>query len=1139
MAVKKDKTRVLLFILLAVVLGVSAMLGTWYVNWWGMVLPWQVLSISIGILSLACLISYLAYLLFRLLSPAKLDTQQQTQLEREKWVKRELLETFQRANRGINAKKGSYATPWYLLLSQSTNNNEQLLQEMGFEPLAHSDSTQVPSVVRFWASEFAIIAAIDQFDSHYFDLSVDVLLDCFNKHRPRQGANGVLISVSVSWLLEQQQGLIAQQAKHFSTLIARCNKSMRLNLPIYNVMTDLSAVSDLQKLFSCFDDQRLEEPLGALMEATTQGYDEAWFTESFNDIQSQLFVQTTYGLKAQLNSQYRESIVVGPYQFALLKVELQEYFKLLYLDNNFQESGLNFRGYFFTNHEKDQTSVDKLSLLLASELGYDQYSKTPSEPGKSLFNKQLFKSQIIAEAGLVGVNNRRENSYRIIGFIFSSSLVLSLIMSGGLIKYNYDFYQALDARALLQLEKYQDDLKRSDENIDDLTVPIHRLSELSDIKNIYTEPKPWFVVDWLPSASIQPAVDKSFQLGLQQILLPALRDYLLKDMFVYNKLEDQLKSIELYNLYKRLYNPLRTDISVLESYYINSLKEEGEGDPVTLDKFRVLLAQGLQPGMVPPKDRQPLIGIVKASLSKGDVSEILYQHMLQRPGFSRRVDLRERLGHEATFSFNYPQGYSGYLIPFIFTRDGFSQLMLGSDFQLSIDEIKSFEEVVGEITSQSQLSRINQEVKRLYVDDYINAWQDFYENVNLSSLDDPAKLRNTLTLMGDASRSPLIKLQDLLSNNTNLLDLIEASKLPPPGDKDSAVTDLALQQSLLEKQASALQMAKTIARPFAAQHQLMKADDNGLRPIDVALAQIREGLEWVDTAIEKAPRGSSLLMQLGDGTGVNPLARMQDLAASFSDKLLSQYIADSAYQLNSIAMAEVRAFINQQWRDNVLSFYQAKLANRYPFATNAEQDASREDFEAFFRVGGIVDKFNSEFLAGLPQSNQGQRNLTSFINTSPTALNNELDRFLAKVKDIQKRMYSAGELKVNFTLRTQEMSSGLLEISLHGERKIYSYRNGPKMWSSMSWPSTTASSQDIELQIKTLNNHFLRVSFVGFWSWFKLADRLHAVPVKQHSTSLLDLENKGEIVKLLLRVKGAKTPFLKHYFSSLRVPSEL
>ncbi|OUS35707.1 hypothetical protein A9R01_06790 ['Osedax' symbiont bacterium Rs2_46_30_T18] len=1139
MAKNKNKARIWLFVILALVLAGCAMLGVWYVNWWGLVLPWQVLTISAGMLSLACLLSCLLYILYLKLTPAKLDTQQQTERERLKYVRRQLLQRFQAACRSSKVGSDSYATPWYLMLNQTSENNTQLLIEMGFELLAEDSDTELPSVVEFWVSEFAVIAAIGRFDSDYFDESVELLLNCLHKYRPRQGANGVLISESVSWLLQQQHPQIAAQTKQVRKLIARCNQALRLNLPIYNVLTDFSAVSDLQRLFSCFDDQRLEEPLGGLMEVAKQGYDEAWFVQSFNDIQSQLFLQTTSGLKAQLNNQYRESILVGPYQFALIKTELQQYFRLLYSDHHFEENSLNFRGYFFTNSGSDQRSVDKLSLLLASELGYEQYSQTSNESGKSLFNKQLFKGKIISEAGLVGVNTRRENSYRFIAVLFSSSLLLSLAIFIGLIKYNYDFFRGLDARAQLKLEKYQDDLQRSNENIDDLSVPIYRLSELRDIRNIYTDQRPWYIVTWLPNPSIQQAVELSYQQGLEQLLLPALRDYLLKDMFVYNQLEDKLKTIELYNLYKRLYDPQRLSIEVLEKYYSDSLKEEGEGDPATLEKFRILLAEGLRPGITPPEDHQPLIGIVKASLSSEDVSEILYQYILQRPSFSRRVDLRDSLGHRANFLLNYSKDYSGYLMPFIYTRDGFEQLMLGGEFQLAIDEIKGFEEVVEKITSQSQLSRINQELKQLYIEDYISVWLAFYSSINLSAAEGTTQIRDSLTLMGDVKVSPLLKLQQLISRHTNLLDLLESPKQTTADAAENALsTDPQKLKLLQETQATALKMAKTIARPFAGQHQLMKPDDQGVRPIDIALGQIRESLEWIDTALEQGPRGSSLLQQLSAGTGANPLLRMQDLAASFSDKLLSNYLADSARQLNRIAMSEVRAFINLQWQKNVLSFYQNRLANHYPFASQSLQDASREAFEDFFAVNGTVDQFKSDYLGDFTHS-EGQLSLVSFIDSEPMILNSKLNNFLTKVRDIQRRLYSAGELKIEFSIRAEDMSPGFLEIALQQERKIYSYRNGPSIWSPMSWPTAPGSTQSLELELKTVDNHFLRVSFVGFWNWFKLADTLGAVPLEQPSNSLLSLENKGEKVKLLLRVNGGKTPFLSGYFSSLRLPSEL
>lgn len=1128
------------FIVLTAILITLGLVTAWYFNWWQWVLPWQVISISAVIITLACLFTALCWWIYLIRKKPKASSAEVDEAERKRFMQRQIILDFDLACKKQPQSNQLYASPWYILFNEDTAKNATLLTQMGFSLLENDKRSQdYENVINFWISDSAVLVAIDDIHSPYFKDNILTLLKRFKKRRPRQSANGVLLALSVESLLGGTTDKQLNLSKAWRGLLCQFNESMGLNLPIYSLLTDFSVVQDLQRLFSSYDDTRLEQPLGALMPIGEQGYTPNWFENSYREIEKQLLAQTKFGLKAQLNAHYRDSIVVGPYQFLLLKAEIGEVFNQIFSGGQYEDEVINFRGYFFTSNELPGQYLDKLTLLMASQLGYQQCEVQETDQGKSLFTKHLMQQSIIPEAGLVGVNKAKERWYRFLGFVFSGGLIAGFVLFVLLLKANFDYYQGLDKTADTQLANYRSNLQSLKVNSDDLTAPIFSLTELRNIRNIYQQQTPWYVFSWLPSPSIRKEIEQSYSVALKQVLLVAMRDYLLKDLFVFNKLEDKLKTIELYNLYQLLYDANRQDRSALESYYVNSLQAEGEGDTNTLSSFRLLITDLLKPGVVPPVDDDPLIGIVKSSLSTDDISDLLYQHILQRPGLSRRIDLRENLGQKASLVFSYRAGYSGYLMPFIFTREGFNQLLSGTDFQLATQAINDFEGVVGKITSQAELNRINRELKQRYIDDYIRNWQSFYRNIQWIQPEGITQTRSQLVSMADPLFSPLKKLQQLIVYHTDLRNVYkpEAATVTATGDTPEKLTDA--QRLLEEQKAVAEKMAITIARPFSAQEQLLAKDDQGFSPLDIALKQIQEANDWVNAALAEQPKGLSFLQQLNSTEGVNPLSQLQTLADSYNDKILSQYLSVTAQQLNGLAMSEVKSFINGQWQRNVVSYYRNQIAGFYPFNKTAEQDVSLEAFQTFFAPDGRVDRFKNQYLGYFKEDANGGWNIQGFIQGQSIDLNASFWPFLNQVSEIQRTLFTAGELSVDFAVRAQGMSSGLSEISLQSERKIYRYRNGPSLWTAAHWPMLNDGTQDIELQLKSVDKRLLRVSFVGIWSWFRLADTLNGGALQPPSNSMMSIEHEGETAKLLLKVTKNKSPFISGYFTRIKLPNAL
>jgi len=1152
------------FLLLALLLSGLFWGSTWMLEWW----QWSAgaeIAIS-ALLSLLCgaLLGWLAWLLRRRHlqnrpSAAELEERQQRQFQQ-----RLLLTRFEKAWRHRSrGSRGPYDTPWYLLIDERLEQDQAMLQQMGFEQVASdTDDAGLDMPVSFWLSDHAVLVGLHTgYDPESFALCLNTLLQRLNSRRPRQAANGVLLAVSVAELLESGQERLEQGTKRQRLLLQQLNQRLGLELPIYSLFTGMGRLKDFCQYFATFDEHRLEEPLGAMMPVGAKpGFDADWFRESFDSLLQNLVAQIAPALKAQLSADYRDAILAGPYQLGLLRAELEDYCRKLFLDDRFEERSLNFRGYFFASADTRALPIDRLTMLLASRLGLSALPvEQETNVGRSLFTKQLLRRGILPEAALVGVNRRREGLYNLLRITYTGGLSVLFLLFLWLLKANFDHYQMLDRQATARLDTYKQTLLSGKLNPDNLTSSIFTLSDLREISQIYEQPAPWYVLSWLPDPGIGRAAESAYRRELTEGLLIALRDYLMKDLYVYNTLDDKVQSLELYNLYQQLYNPQRGSVEQLVEYYVESLQEEGEGDTTTLERFRLLVRDLLKPGVVPPVDNDPLIELVRASLGAEDLSDLLYQHILQRPEFGRRVDVRRQLGQNYRQVYEFSDGFSGYLIPYIYTREGFQELMTGTGFQLTAETLKDYEDVVGRIADDTELGRINRKLTRRYIEDYIGYWQRFAGSVHWLPTSDWGDTRLQLETASEPLFSPLKRYYNLIAYHTDLAEVLgqsgaeeegEAKKTPKVKGKVGAVAGKVngqleaqraeeLQRQLEDQRRSALKMAGSIAQPFVQYHRLIKLDDAGQSNLDLALRQIGQALEWVEQATLSEARGRFFLDQLVAAESVGPIARMQTLSQSYSDELLRELLQGSAEQLNRLALDDVRQLLNGYWSRDVLGYYNSRIKPFYPFNEGAQQDVGLKAFKEFFGPEGLAVAFSDSYLSYFSIQENSDPVLNSFLPGRYLALDERFWSAMEELGHIRNTFFTAGKVGLQFSLRAEGMSAEMTEFSLRGDGPLYIYRNGPALWTQMSWPIPDTRSREIEMKLQGGDQVVAHQTYPGVWSWFRLADALGGTLTSDGSTSSLVAGAEQREARLQIRVEGDANPFVAGFFSNLDLPERL
>ncbi|TDO98042.1 type VI secretion protein IcmF/TssM N-terminal domain-containing protein [Marinomonas balearica] len=1108
----------------------------WLLGWIALTPLWLILAEVAVFLFVTMLISYLVY---RYLARPKIDEDEKQKEDwRDRIVKARLAQVQKKHSR---LSTNPYFVPWYVHLSPDVSEDQLWLQQMGFESIESSEP--VPDdllALRFWVSDESVLISLDLSYGHDVVVaSLEVLYRHVLKRRARQAFNGVICSVSLNSLINQSEIGVNDLSQRYRAILADLNTRTGLALPAYCIFTQMSSVRDFCELFSTLDESEREKAFGSLHALSdASGYDKSWFDSSFDDLLARLSVTLSESLKRQLNADYRESSVSGVFQLSALRYDIEDFLSLTFSQHQFDDIELKFRGYFFINAGGETTSTDILTFMHASDLGFESLEGAHGKnTSLSLFSKSVFKHYIVKESSLVGVHKKKEWRYRTVKLGVSVGLLALFAGFVWLLKANYDYQSVIDSKSLVMLERYKDNLKRDVIVRDDLSSPIFSLSELREINELYqTDQQPWYVSKWLPDSSIEQYVHQSYYYELNEVLLTLMRDYILKDMFVYNSLDDKVKTLELLNFHQILYNTNRTNVGALINYYISALEEEGEGDADLIGRFKLLAQDVLNSGAVPPEADSELLALVRSSLSSQDLSELLYQHILQHPEFARRIDVREQLNPSFTEVFTFKPGFTGYLVPYLFTRRGFEDLYAETGFELATEAIQAYEGVMGRISGDAELNRINRQLRERYITDYIHYWKDITSNVTWTSVSSWGDSQIQLELTTDAVFSPITQFYNLIHTHTHLVTK------GPEADKKEATQAADDEEQESSEEASLnntiARTAASIGAPFLALHKLVEPNKEGQTRLDIALNQLRQTQGWVAKSKEIKNRGSYFLEQLTNADSSNVLAQLEDLADDYNDPIMPFLLKGQARTVNRLALNSMRSVINDDWAA-LAKYYQQRFSGRYPFNRSSIYDTSLADFEDYFKPNGMLDTFHTKYQIYFEQVGANSTLLKGFIPHQYTSLSSNYAPFLATAKRFQNGLFTQSKLGFEFFIRAEQMSPNLTRFGLESGARLFEYQNGPLFWREQSWPIPSNQTQDISIVTSEQSGSGTREKVTGEWSWFRIASLMKGASMVGTDDVSWRYVFGDSYTNLRIKSKGGSQPFSPRFFEAASPPNLL
>lgn len=393
-----------------------------------------------------------------------------------------------------------------------------------------------------------------------------------------------------------------------------------------------------------------------------------------------------------------------------------------------------------------------------------------------------------------------------------------------------------------------------------------------------------------------------------------------------------------------------------------------------------------------------------------------------------------------------------------------------------------------------------------YFSRYIEAWRSFLGGLRV---EEPTDHRRAVVVLQDLTRgqpAPLERIARAVAHNARLdaLDeaptpvaqqvassgLLERAKAHAQATQSTSLTSLLSDRDPCQRADYLTNVSVKQALQgffsFGATFDDPKADQaphlTGVQVYQEQLVYLRDALR---AYLDDPSSSETLLTRVAAArTRVRTLIETQEVGwRPRLDALLWPAVQGVSSSSTSALAGEKSA----RWCTSVMHPYVRTLRNRYPFASQGH-DAALADLAEFYRPqSGVLWSFYETTLArDLPRRGGGFE-LRS-VRGSPAVYTSELARFLERSQRLSSALFppNAGSPRVDFEVRVRP-SPGVAQVSLSVDGQLVDFHNGPDTWVHLTWPGE-GDKRGAQLRVKGARIDET-LAQEGEWGLFRLLEQ--------------------------------------------------
>ncbi|MFK0311061.1 type VI secretion system membrane subunit TssM [Pseudomonas sp. NPDC090233] len=1023
-----------------------------------------------------------------------------------------------RSGRAWLGKRYRYKLPWYLVIGAPGSGKTSAIANSGLQfPLseARGDSAvehrgETHDCDWWFSNEAVLLDTAGRYtrQDHPADSTAwHALLDLLRRHRPRRPVNGVIVTLSVSDLL-QPGDVQALQFKALRLRIDELYKRLGVVLPVYVVVTQCDLLPGFTEFFEHLGREQRSQVWGMtfpLPHAPQLDAALASFPMEFDALERQLQVRVLQLMQRERDLDRGDLLYNFPRRFASIKDELGRFMTHVFAPNRYQSPTL-LRGVYFTS---------------AGQRG----------SGRSYFITRLMQAVICKEMGLVDASFRPQKRRWLRAGTLRLAVLTGLLVLG--VAFNYHRNQAVVEWSQQRTTEVAR-LAQALPNDGNVLAALPLLDEARQLSgNAIRREERSSLLQWFGVNQNGPL--EADALSLYRRLLHST----LMAPFIAH-LETVLRRGDTTNQ-GFLFETLRVYLMLGERQYFDAHSVQAWADiawfrelPQASEMQRQALSSHLATLLADQKASPEsldadLIAQTRLTLASLTLSQRIYNRLKrqvlhqQLPAFSANAAAGENATSLLSRGSGTPlsRGVNG-----LFTVAGYRALLAMHEHAVVNMARESWILDRHEAAlAESNTEGLKASVLGLYYAEYISQWENYLMDlqlVPLGSLGEAARVSKALS----AADSPLRAVLMAAARETTLEDAF-AGKNDHPLHRQNG-TRLASARERLDSaldESAPGRVVEPVSNPvgqhFSSLHALFGRGD--ATPLDESLALLKEAAQFFDSAEQARHAGTSA-----------PSAEVLGLIRRQAAQLpvpLSTILLAIANQGGALALGNERERLSALWRASGAAFCRDAIAGRYPLVRSAKREVTADDFGKFFSPGGQMDEFFNKHLAPYVDTSTSRwrwRTAGTVSMNSPQAVLDQFQRG-ARIRD----MYFASDARqpsLRFALKPLEADPTLGEVSLDiaGQPVAFEADTAPGFT-----PITLPSGKGKDL-VQLLAGDGMRSE--GPWAWLRLLDQ-GQLSAEEGERFVLTFDLAGRKVRFLLQPSSVVNPFQRDTLEQFRCPA--
>ena len=1046
--------------------------------------------------------------------------------------------------------RSRYSLPWYMVIGSSHSGKTSLLLNSGLKfPLneqADRHLYQIRTTERFdalYSNEAVFIdtpgtytESIEESTSNRFWM---YLLRKLFRSRPAHPLSGIIVCVSMREIMDADASRREHLARTLRTRLSEALKQLHAFVPVYLVFTKCDAVPGFPQFFALLSRHEREQIFGSL--ASENSMEPGIVRSEIKDLLKNLNAQIIGKLHQERDVLARGDMFRFPQELASMGERLEDFIAETFGPSRYHKPVI-FRGFFFTSSAVPNDALGRAAKdgELIYQTGFQRSGR--ADYTKAFFTLKLFQECIIPEARLAKTDKDRVWPARLRRYGVQAAalalFILGAVFMGVSFTNNYSRLENIQA----DYSAFAAEQKKRNQ----VTQPKEVLPELAHIADTTTEFNPGadeflqYGLGLYQGNKMDRATRNAYLGTLNARFMPILRAHAARKIL--ENLENVTELKPALRSYIMLCQPKHIEDQFLTSWLGRqwSAMYHGQGDVQAElhSSMDYLVANGI----VPIEPDAALLEKARKALMKMPLAELVYQRMKEEATESGKppFTFRAAIGESPFAGDNYP-------IPYLWTLAGYEEYLIARCPDI-IRETTEESWIYGEknaVLSMLDVNKVHKDVRVMYFRDYTQHWTQALQSLHVPEAGSLPETHKTAELM-TAGVSPVVMvLRELRKNTDFALEAQGGNKKVEDalsfelqrkarqqlsrrvGSRLAGALSAEAIKSAQDFRAKAFEDsqrdAKEVRAVFLPYCSMLDAQGNAgpaLKASNDAMATMRDYFGKLLTSDDMSQRVLSALLEIADE---------KDLVLRNVEQAAKRLHTPSTIWYTGVASSGLKhmlrigaARIDSVYQKNVIGVYNHSLRHKYPFTTQAEEDANLEDFKAFFRANGTLDSFYDTYLRPFISSS-GQ--LRSIMGRTMPISSNAIAQ-LSRANRVQRAFFLSGnELGISFLLETHTLDASLKQVTLNSGGKSVTYFHGPVSGSSFTWPEAAGTSATSTLEFTDLHGISSKRSARGDWSLFKLFREGNIKNGRGGNTCLLEVHQNSKWVQFLIQFRNGANPF--------------